>query len=97
MNDKISEVEVTPLRVAKDGLVAMASCVYEGIHLGCIGIVTRPLGGYRLTYPTRRVGLQSFSIYHPLNKQLGSDLEAAIIGKYEQLLAKSHEDIHYQE
>ncbi len=82
MNDKISEVQITPVK-PKDGLVGFASFVYDyNFYFGSIGIYTRPQGGYRLTYPTRG----NFNIYHPINREVAEQVEQAIISKFEDVM-----------
>ena len=66
MGNKISEVQVIPVKPS-NGLVGFASLVFDNcLYLGSIGIYTRPEGGYRLTYPTRKTGTKNFHIFHLL-------------------------------
>ena len=82
---RITEVQIIPVRPC-DGLVAFASCVIdESIHLGSIGIYTRPEGGYRLTFPTRKSGPSSYPIYYPINKLTTDNLTQEVISKYEEV------------
>lgn len=82
---KVSEVQVVPIK-PKNGLVGFASCVIdESIFIGSIGIFTRPNGGYRLTYPTKKVGLASQSIIHPINKLAADLIDKAIISQFEEV------------
>lgn len=79
------EVQIIPIK-PRDGLVAFASVVLDqSIYLGGIGIYTRPEGGYRLTYPTRKSGLNSFPIYHPISKEFTDHLTEIVISKYEEV------------
>lgn len=79
----ISEVQIVPIK-AKEGLVGFASFVYRNsLYLGSIGIHTRPQGGYRLTYPTRKGTNGNFNIFHPINKEVASEIENAVIAKFE--------------
>ncbi len=51
----ISEIQVIPIK-PQDGLVAFVSFDLDNcLYLGSIDIITRPQGGYRLTYPTKKV------------------------------------------
>jgi DNA-binding cell septation regulator SpoVG len=89
MNERISEIQITPVK-PRDGLVGFASFVFDNcFYLGSIGIFTRPEGGYRLTYPTRKSPISNFVIFHPINKETASMVEAAIISKYEAIIAAS--------
>jgi stage V sporulation protein G len=80
---KIAEIQIVPVK-ASNGLVAFASFVYDqNFYFGSIGIYTRPEGGYRLTYPTRKAGTGNFNIFHPINRNIASEIENAVISKYE--------------
>lgn len=83
MKTTISEVQITPIK-ASEGLVGFASLVYnECFYFGSIGIYTRPQGGYRLTYPTRKGAGGNFNIFHPINKETAEEIEKVIISKFE--------------
>ncbi len=85
----ISEISIIPIK-PKDGLVALASCVIDNkIYLGSIGIYTKLKGGYRLTYPNKKVGENAINLYHPINKECGDSIEFAIIEEYEKLMSGS--------
>ena len=83
MKDILSEVQITPIK-ARDGLVGFASFVYnDSFYFGSIGIYTRPQGGYRLTYPTRKGANGNFNIFHPINREVAEEIEKVIISKFE--------------
>jgi len=85
----IKEIAIIPLK-PKDGLIALASCIVdEKLYIGSIGIYTKLKGGYRLTYPTKKIGENSINIYHPINKEIGDIIEKAIIEQYEELMKYS--------
>ena len=44
--------------------------------------------GYRLTYPTRKVGDVKFSLFHPIRRPMGLAIEHAIIQKLKNVLSK---------
>ena len=89
MNTEITEITIIPLK-PKNGLVALASCIVDDkFYLGSIGIYTKLRGGYRLTYPTKKIGEKSINIYHPINQEVGQEVEIAIIEKYEELMDNS--------
>lgn len=97
METKITEVTIIPIK-PKKGLVALASCIIdEKFYLGSIGIYTRLKGGYRLTYPTKKVGENSINICHPISKVMGEVIEANVVAAYEQLVIDSIEDTGEQE
>ncbi|MBP7700526.1 septation protein SpoVG family protein [Candidatus Woesebacteria bacterium] len=86
MNQKISEIQITPIK-PNNGLVAFASLVINDIwYLGSIGIFTRPEGGYRLTYPTKAVANTKINIFYPINKIASNEVEIAVINKYEEVM-----------
>ncbi|HOX96445.1 MAG TPA: septation protein SpoVG family protein [Candidatus Woesebacteria bacterium] len=83
MQNRISEIQVVPVKPT-DGLVGFASLVYnDSFYMGSIGIYTRPQGGYRLTYPTRKGANGNFNIFHPINRKVAEEIEKVIISKFE--------------
>lgn len=76
---KVSEVQIRVIK-PKDGLIGFASCVIENaIYLSSIGVFSRLDGsGYRITYPTKKVGESDLQIFHPINKELSSEIEKAV-------------------
>jgi len=83
---EISEIQFVPVK-PQGGLVAFASFVLNNcLYLGSIGIVTRPSGGYRLLYPSKKVLNQNFSIFHPITQQFGIDIERRILLEYEKVM-----------
>lgn len=89
---KISEINIIPIKPI-DGLIGFASCVINGqLYLGSLGIHRHLDGmGYRITYPTKRVGTRELNYFHPITKQAGSDIEQAIIDKCIVLFERSDE------
>ena len=80
---KISEVQITPVE-PRNGLVAFASFVIdEALRCSSIAIMTRPNGGYRLLYPTKKSHERNTSIYYPISKAIGDSIEQVVIAKYE--------------
>jgi len=85
--DKITEIQIIPIK-PQDGLVAFASLVFgKHFYLGSIGIHTRLEGGYRLVYPTKKVGMRSINIFHPINKDTANEIHNAVIKKYQEILS----------
>lgn len=86
----VSEVEIAPVR-PRDGLVAFASFTICGI-ISCssVAIITRPNGGYRLVYPTKKVGSRAMSIFYPITRKVGLAIEEEVIKKYEEVTKGSH-------
>lgn len=83
---KITEVNITPIK-PQNGLVAFASVVFNNsLYLGSIGVYTRLDGtGYRITYPTKKIGDKNINIYHPINRETSEAIEKAIITKAEKI------------
>ena len=93
MTNRLSEIQIIPIK-PQNGLVAFASFVLDGsLYLGSIGIVTRPQGGYRLTYPTKTVGARDMNIYHPINKSFAETIEKEVLKKLEEVM-KNENDRH---
>lgn len=86
---QITEVDIAFVK-PKDGLIAFASVVLDDqLFLSGIAIHSKLVGsGYRLTYPTRRVGDVQFSLVHPIRKPMGLAIERAIIDKLKNVLSK---------
>jgi DNA-binding cell septation regulator SpoVG len=81
------KIQVTEVDIAfakpRDGLVAFASVVLDDqVFLSGIAIHQKLVGsGYRLTYPTRKVGETQFSLFHPIRKPIGLAIEQAVFAK----------------
>ena len=89
---KISEVQIIPVK-PQNGLVAFASFVLDDrLYLGSIGIFTRPEGGYRLVYPTKKVGVRNINLFHPINKDFAQTIEKEVIGKFEDVMKNDRHD-----
>lgn len=95
MENKISEVQIVPVKPA-NGLVGFASLVFDGcLYLGSIGIYTRPEGSYRLTYPTRKTTTSNFNVFHPINKDVATEIERKVIAKFEDVMNYDRHDKTY--
>lgn len=88
MKPRLFEIQIVPIK-PQDGLIGFASFVLdECLYLGSIGIITRPEGGYRLVYPTKKVGLRNINIFHPINKLFAESIEKEVISKFEDVMKK---------
>lgn len=88
MTNRLSEIQIIPIK-PQNGLVAFASFVLDhNLYLGSIGILTRPAGGYRLVYPTKKVGIKNINIFHPINKSFAESIEKEVISKSEDVMKK---------
>jgi len=78
----ISEITITPVKNDGKGLIGFASCVVDdSIYLSSIGILTKLSGGYRILYPTKKLGDKQLHYFHPINKQTSSQIEGAILNQ----------------
>ena len=83
MTHEVSEVQIVPIKPS-NGLVGFASFVFDGcMYCGSIGIYTRPAGGYRLTYPTRKGANGDFNIFHPISREVAEEIEQAVTERFE--------------
>jgi stage V sporulation protein G len=82
----ISELQIIPIK-ANNGLIAIANLVIDNnIYLNSIGIHKKLNShGYRLTYPTKKIGDKNINIYHPINKQCSQIIEKTVFKKLEEL------------
>lgn len=88
----LTEIQIIPIKPV-NGLVGFASFVLdENLYLGSIGIVTRPEGGYRLVYPTKKVSERNINIFHPINKIFAQEVERAIVNKFEEVMKNDRYD-----
>ncbi len=86
----ISEVQIVPVK-ADNGLIGFASFVlYETIYCGSVGIFSRPSGGYRLVYPTRKVMGRDIDVYYPISRQVGLTIEQAVAVKFEEVVSNEN-------
>ena len=84
--ERISEVQVTPVKL-NNGLVAFCSFVlYESVYCCSVAIFTRPNGGYRLVYPTKKFGSNDLNIFHPINSNIGNLIETKVINKLNEVM-----------
>jgi len=83
---KITEIQIIPIK-ANNGLIAFGNIVFDNcLYLGSIGIHKKLDGsGYRITYPTKKVGYKDLNIYHPINKETSKIIEEKIILKLKEI------------
>ena len=83
---EITEIQIIPIK-ANNGLIAFCSIVLnDSLYLSSIGIHKRIDGsGYRITYPTKKIGEKNLNIYHPISKEMGLLIEEAIIRKAKEI------------
>ena len=86
MTNRLSEIQIIPIK-PQNGLVAFASFVWDKIlYLGSIGIMTRPQGGYRLVYPTKKVADRNLNIFYPINKETAQLIESEVVKQFEEVM-----------
>ncbi len=82
----VSEIQIIPIQ-ARDGLVAFANLVIdEKLYVSSIGVHTKLSGGYRITYPTKKVGDRSIQLFHPITRELGREIEEEVIAKMKNVM-----------
>ena len=86
MKPRLTEIQIIPIK-PQNGLVAFVSFILNGwLYLGSIGVMTRPQGGYRLTYPTKKVGIKDLNIFYPINKDFAEQIEGSVISELEKVM-----------
>ena len=96
----ISEVKILFLQRSTQvgGLVGFASCMYAGLKLDSIGIISREDGGIRLSYPTRKLGNgQQFFYFYPTSNEVGEEIHEAVMMKYDELISERKNDYGLEE
>ena len=86
MTNRLSEIQIIPIK-PQNGLVAFASLVLDGnLYLGSIGIMTRPNGGYRLVYPTKKVADRNLNIFYPISREFALAIEDEVVKQFEEVM-----------
>lgn len=85
----ITKVELLPIK-PQNGLMAFANVEIDNqFYVSSIGVHKRRDGtGYRITYPTRKVGEQNLTIFHPTEPCLSKAIEQAICNKAEEMFGE---------
>lgn len=85
---QIGEINIVPVK-PDNGLVAFASCVVDNsLYLGSIAVFTRLQGGYRLVFPTKKIGERNFHYFHPISKDAAQAIEDAVFPHVRQLFGQ---------
>ena len=91
MKTKLTEIQVIPIK-PQNGLVAFVSFILDGnLYLGSIGVLTRPKGGYRLVYPTKKVGNKNLNIFYPINKKVAQLVENEVVKHFEKVMNQEND------
>lgn len=82
----VTKVELLPIR-PQGGLMAFACIELDsGVYISSIGVHRRRDGeGYRITYPTKKVGNRDLTICHPTRADLSVEIEKVICKKAKEL------------
>lgn len=94
---KISEIQIVPVK-PKEGLIGFAYFVLdEKYYVGSVAIFTR-LGksGYRLVYPSKKLGEKNINLFHPINTITGKIIEDAITEKVNEILSTTFNENYEQ-
>ena len=89
----ISEIDFCPI-IPKNGVIAFVSFTYKKqLRITDCALMTRPSGGYRLSYPLRNLmnGKTVNSVY-PINKEIAQEIEILVYKLYEDFLFKNSKD-----
>jgi len=91
----ITEIQFLPLK-PRDGLVGFVSFVLDGrYYVGSIAVYTRLNGvGYRLVYPAKKVGEKSFQTFHPIDPNVGREIEDKVSAKVYEILNGELDNSH---
>jgi len=86
MKHQITEIQIIPIK-PQNGIVAFISFLLDNsLYLSSIAIMTRPQSGYRLVYPTKKVGDRDINVFHPINKAFAQFIEEAVMKKFEEVM-----------
>jgi len=90
---KISEIEIVPVKPSS-GLIGFASFVLDDrYYVSSVAIYTRLDSlGYRLVYPTKKVGERNINIFHPINREVSQVIDEAVIEKVNELFYESQQN-----
>jgi len=91
---KIREIQFIPVK-PKNGLLGFVSFVIdEKLWLGSIAVFTKIDGsGYRLVYPTKKVGERTINIFHPINQEAGKAIEEVVTKKVSEIFSETYEGV----
>jgi stage V sporulation protein G len=84
----ISEIQFIPSK-PKDGLIGFCSFVLNaGFYVSSVAVYTRLMGGYRLVFPSKKVGSYEQTVCYPISKELGKIIEEKVTKKIEEVMRK---------
>lgn len=82
----ITEFQFIPVK-PQDGLIGFVSFVLDGkYYLSSIAVYTRLDGcGFRLVYPSKKIGDKNINIFHPINSIAGTRIEEVVNEKVNEI------------
>lgn len=85
----ISEIEFFPI-IPKNGVICFCSFTYQNsLRIQDCAILTRPTGGYRLSFPIKKLANgKTIQAVYPINKLLSSKIEEILLVNYEDFLLR---------
>ena len=83
---KISNIQIIPIQ-PKNGIIAFASLLLDNaLYISSIAIMTRPSGGFRLVYPTKKTPNKDIGIFYPVNRSFGEQIEKDVISELKKVI-----------
>lgn len=89
---KITEIQFVPIK-PKNGLLGFVSFVIdEKLWLGSVAVFTKIDGsGYRLSYPSKKIGEKNINLFYPITKEVGKTIEEAVTKKVNEIFSETYE------
>lgn len=83
---KVTNTEIIPIRAQK-GLIAFAEVTLDNcLFVSSIAVHSKLDGrGYRITYPTKKVGSTEKALFHPIERSLSKEIESAVATKAKEI------------
>ncbi len=83
---RISNIQIVPIQ-PNQGIIGFASLLLdEALYISSIAIMTRPTGGFRLVYPTKKTASRDIGIFYPIDRSLGQEIEKNVIKELEKVM-----------
>ena len=91
--ETISEIEFMPI-IPRKGVVAFVSFTYDKkFRIQDCAIVTRPQGGYRLSFPIKVLNNgKTIQTIYPISKELGNFISDYVLKTYEDFIKEKVRD-----
>lgn len=79
---EISKVNIALIEERKGHIAFITFVINDVFYVSGIALYRKLGGGYRLVYPTKKVGNQHNNLFYPVNREVGSYIEKEVISKY---------------